>query len=517
MLVSVWTIILLSQHAIVQKQHLDPIWTRNHSDSKRLKGDLLETAKTTSEISQPRERPANKTVETAPVVRTFNNIPVVYHRELLSSHVDCVGDAWKQRSCRFQNLCFDLQQNDFVVVQGVNDSSHHLNRNISSVALGGINPRWDQGDPGPSKGSWKMEWFPRVMPADSLQSGYYKLPKDLVWVPFHSMAGHNVGHLLWDDFYPIFRLLRLWNLLPSRADGGNNDRGHQLLLFRQKLPPDQTLYATCDIRRNKRMQCKHNFLQFVSIMGMDPSTFSSSRDFQWNSSSGPSFVCSETAVAGIGLLTDHGLADHGWDTTTTTTEYLQVPHNLGHGRDLFAFREYILDNTLGSEQVVALQRQRGEKRRIVFSVESSKDWDRRLNFTQHQKALHAHLDLNRVTVEAHRLWQLSLEDQLRLAVQTDVFVTVCGGGSMTATFLPRGATLIVFYNPTGGYDYAHGIRNHQPARLDWDLLNHAASHLRVHWMPITETTRDETARDNDRDLDIFVELIRHELQVMESL
>ena len=75
---------------------------------------------------------------------------------------------------------------------------------------------------------------------------------------------------------------------------------------------------------------------------------------------------------------------------------------------------------------------------------------------------------------------------------------------------------MVFYNATGGYDFSRQALNHQPARLDWDLLNHAAAHLRVHWLPITATTGGRGEED-DRDLDLFVRLIQHELSVMESL
>jgi hypothetical protein len=42
--------------------------------------------------------------------------------------------------------------------------------------------------------------------------GYYEVAGGLCTGAFHSFAAHNVGHLLWDDFYPIFSLLRLFGL-----------------------------------------------------------------------------------------------------------------------------------------------------------------------------------------------------------------------------------------------------------------------------------------------------------------
>lgn len=80
---------------------------------------------------------------------------------------------------------------------------------------------------------------------------------------------------------------------------------------------------------------------------------------------------------------------------------------------------------------------------------------------------------------------------------------------MTATFLPRGASLIVFYNPSGGFDFDAFALNGRAARLDWDLLNNA-SHLRVHWLPITTMNSPE-------DLELLLQLVRHELNVIKSL
>jgi hypothetical protein len=77
---------------------------------------------------------------------------------------------------------------------------------------------------------------------------------------------------------------------------------------------------------------------------------------------------------------------------------------------------------------------------------------------------------------------------------------------MIATFLPRGSSLILFYNPQGGLDFQNFKSNLKPARLDWDLLNNAA-HIRVHWLPITDM-------DSAENVELFVALIRHELKVI---
>ena len=81
---------------------------------------------------------------------------------------------------------------------------------------------------------------------------------------------------------------------------------------------------------------------------------------------------------------------------------------------------------------------------------------------------------------------------------------------MTATFLPKGATLILYYDDDGGFDFAHDLNfTGDPAILDWDLFNNMA-HLRVHWLPLgTMNTKAGYVT--------LAYLIRHELSVsMES-
>ena len=106
---------------------------------------------------------------------------------------------------------------------------------------------------------------------------------------------------------------------------------------------------------------------------------------------------------------------------------------------------------------------------------------------------------------------LSLSEQVQLAATTSIFVTTCGGGAVTATFLPRGATLIVFYDAAGGLDFASLSNNQKPARLDWDLLNYAAAaHLRVHWLPLN-------TMDDPDDQQLFVRLVQHEVAILRLL
>ena len=101
---------------------------------------------------------------------------------------------------------------------------------------------------------------------------------------------------------------------------------------------------------------------------------------------------------------------------------------------------------------------------------------------------------------------LTLRQQMQVALESAIYVTVSGGGAVTATFLPPGATLIVYYLEDGGFDYWNTSYTYTPARLDWDLLNNAG-HLRVHWLPM-KTMNSRGA------LEVLEQLVLHELEIM---
>ena len=108
---------------------------------------------------------------------------------------------------------------------------------------------------------------------------------------------------------------------------------------------------------------------------------------------------------------------------------------------------------------------------------------------------------------------LSLKDQVSIASNSAMYITAAGGGAVTGMFLPKGASLIVFYAVDGGR-----LRNKPtglPALLDSDILNNL-SYIRVHWIPMP-TKFDESIGEfvfSPLELDTFVELVKHELHQM---
>ena len=86
-----------------------------------------------------------------------------------------------------------------------------------------------------------------------------------------------------------------------------------------------------------------------------------------------------------------------------------------------------------------------------------------------------------IVVDVHIFSKFSLGEQIRMASRAAVVVTPCGRGSMTASFLPRGGSLLSSRVENGG------VRNNKmtglPARLDWDFFNNA-SYLHVKRVPL---------------------------------
>ena len=180
--------------------------------------------------------------------------------------------TWTYRSCHVRNLCYDIESREFVVFRrtdagkgggefhaqkdldetiarenGVSisftgDRFPHINQNSNtfdtSVSLGAINPKWTwggvKGAPPYSEKDrvggkiWAMEWFPRVV-----DIGEEEVPKSIyhlvdgdtypTLVPYHSMAAHNIGHLVWDDILPIFTLSSMFEGVIDAESSGERE------------------------------------------------------------------------------------------------------------------------------------------------------------------------------------------------------------------------------------------------------------------------------------------------------
>jgi hypothetical protein len=278
---------------------------------------------------------------------------------------------------------------------------------------------------------------------------------------------------------------------------GMLEAGLQPLLTRYVLK-DDPLWASCDLRDDNKKKCESLFTKFLPALGVDPNAFSSTEDFRLVTKQAKTskYVCARQGAAGIGMLTDHGVKAHGWEAKDYATT-----HNMGRGPLLYAFRNFMLQNLNISTTPISFE----PPFKVIFSQFSSESYRRRTDFKTQLEALEKAFSPNELEAAGHVMKKLSIHEQVQIASESAIFVTSCGGGAVTATFLPRGATLIVFYDGSGGRMSNRKTKN--PARLDWDLFNHM-SYLRVHWLPIQVMNTPDG-------LKLFSELIRNELHVLE--
>jgi hypothetical protein len=270
-----------------------------------------------------------------------------------------------------------------------------------------------------------------------------------------------------------------------------------LLMMRYVLKDGRGLWASCDFKDEKRDDCEKMHKKFMPLMmGPEPiHDLTTTENFQFQTketTAKSNLVCARHGLAGFGPLTDHGTAKlHGWEE-----DDYKSTHNHGRGGMLYDFRNYMMTN-------VGLPIEYNHKPpfRIVFSEKSSNIPSRYIDFTTQIDMLRKSFNSKYVSVESYIFSELSLMEQLEIASQTSIFITGCGGGAVTATFLPRGASLILYYVEDGGVE--GGRDSGKPARLDWDIFNNMA-YLKVHWLP-RRTIQKEP------DLRSLAFLVQHEL------
>jgi hypothetical protein len=449
-----------------------------------------------------------------PADGSFNGYPIWFRKDQkddIETFSHCVGEnyqeetSWQKKSCEFSNLfCFDTAKKDYVVfdLDKNEDMYDHAEKQpfidisqsflkksqskVNSVSLGGINLKW-------SEGINRLKWFPEIRiikPNESLS--YYELPSNVVMVPFHSMNGANPGHLVWDDFLPIYTLLSMYQLKNKSMD---------LMMMRYVLKDeDRGLWASCDWTDKKKKACEQMFKKFLPLMlgsnrAHDKLVTTEEFDFQLvgdNNINQSTLVCAEHGLAGIGALTDHGTSKlHGWEGK----DY-QTTQNHGRGGMIYEFRNFMLKN-MG----IPIEYNHKPPYRIIFSENSSNIGHRNFDFTKQKELVQQSFDPSYVSVESYVFSEMSVAKQLEIASQASIFITSCGGGAVSSMFMPKGSSVIFYYLEDGGIIY--GKSSGKPARLDWDLFNNMA-YLKVHWLPVG-------TMQTDADTKALLFLIQHEL------
>ena len=274
----------------------------------------------------------------------INNVNVYFRDESIESHVQCVGenfreDSWQYRSCKFTNLCFDVQKKEYFLFQSKSEKKLQATMEMDifntthtsavsmkglNVALGAINLKW-RSDVN------KMKWFPTVVDG-SHQGGYYELPANYVFLPYHSLNAMNPGHLVWDDFLPIYNLMVMFQLKDKRPFLVRHVFNPPLCKFCITLVYSSFAYcvlfelgATCDTKEDRKKKCAKIIPKFLPLMSVSPTTFRTTGETFLNVTNtdekkerNSTLVCSKHGAAGIGVLSDHGTKKiHGMFTIST--------------------------------------------------------------------------------------------------------------------------------------------------------------------------------------------------------
>mmetsp|Transcript_5462 Transcript_5462/g.14802 ORF Transcript_5462/g.14802 Transcript_5462/m.14802 type:complete len:677 (-) Transcript_5462:1044-3074(-) len=432
----------------------------------------------------------------------------------LVADAHCIGENWNwdsrnYRSCHMRNLCLDTSKTpaEFVTFVPQTQTTAGGPRATDAVMAAsevnvmiGHSVRLAEGGP----------WSPtvRTLPLTDLQQdgNAIVLSPDIVMIPIYTQQPNinNPGHLMWDYLLAIYNLVTMFHL----DDRSNSS---QILLVNTDPTCVETANNTCHSMVTK----------FLALLGVAPEQFINAHDdsiqramARWTHGNAqgrawPSIVCSQRAMAGIGMLTDHGFKKHG-----QLIEDYRIVHNVGRASTIWEFRRFALQRmsipstaTTAAAAVTKSADRVGHTTVITFSILSSNNSDRRRDFAKHIECLQRHVDEStmkdhkRVHLQTVEMHKLPLREQLESIQQSHIFITVMGGSASIATFLNRDCSLVIFFADAS--DVVKG-KDHMPTMMDYDLWNNAA-HLRVHWLPLQHS-------EEASELDMFVALIDLELQ-----
>lgn len=421
---------------------------------------------------------------------TFNGFDIFYVGAPPISTVHCVGEnfiedkSWLFRSCEYTTLCFDIDRRDITLYRQKAVplpehywSSTQMHRNNTHVA-GGSQPK---------------TWFPilaqdkfgmktrigRFRPrSGKVPSSYYRF--DATMLPFyrHPTSYRNPGHLIWDDFMALYTLLDIFDRVDDR-----------LFLAQMRRPTtnefEESVPSSDIIKR------------FLSLMGKHPYNIDISQGYdlkldnpKFASDGSDRVICADHGLSGSGLFSDHG--DRRWHGQWEADR--ELPHNIGRGGLFRRYRRFLMKN-----QGISPDRKMDvHPYKVIVSISSSTKQDRaNVTFDEEIDRLSALGD--RVDISVVNMTSLTLEEQIEVVSTAAVYVSVVGGGTSSAIFLPKGAHLILFYNPV--------------RFLDWDFWNNFPQ-VKVHWMPLWSNIEGGVLKSDTNGT--LLNLIDRELALLDS-
>lgn len=484
---------------------------------------------------------------------TFNGLPVTYRpasSQNPDSSVHCVGenygvDAWMYRSCQFRHLCFDLDSQELVLFPSIEerqlidllsqrDSSKRQEVTIQSImspdtkiALGPIqNLSGDSDSTSRNDQRRRLEWFPTTVTDsdDSLTmtNGYYELPENVVLVPFYSTTtamefefGDPVNantrqNWLWQNLLSIFTLLSIFDL-----------QDQQLALI------DYNDHPECGSSDDSNANACHQTLsQMLAAMGVRPDQYRSKQGSTLQLKHGSAkrqsnFVCARTGAAGLGMIANLALKP-----AQVAEEWLWT-HTTGRGATLREFRNYmarhlgvLIPSAVGGSDrdssgsgggsaapVTVTFFEQAPKEGVMEGTEPSRELES-VNFQDISKQVRSVLSEQQASVEWFHTSALDFASQASKAAESAIYITFCGEQTVAATFLPRGASLIVYCD--GGDGSEKDRKTRWSKRLDWRVLRNAA-YFRTHWLPLQSIRTKEGVATLVRLVQSELDLVRQQV------
>jgi hypothetical protein len=483
---------------------------------------------------------------------TFNGFPVTYRPGSPTnpdSSVHCVGenygvDAWMYRSCQFRHLCFDLDRQELVLFPSAeekrlldllsqrNDNGQVTIQSIMSpdtkIALGPMNIQNLSGQ-SDSTSRRHLEWFPTAVtddddPRPTTANGYYELPDNVVLVPFFSTTTNTQQHWLWQNLLSIFTLLSIFDL-----------QDQQLALIdyndHPECPPlsSPEKSSSSSDSDSSSSACHSQILsQMLVAMGVRPDQYRSKQGSTLQlkpatATRQSNFVCARTGAAGLGMI-----ANMAPKPAQVAEEWLWT-HTAGRGATLREFRNYMARHlgvsipsavggsgssssdsgggSGGAAPIAVTFFEQGPKEGVLDGTKAGRELES-VNFQESYSQVRSVLSEQDVSVEWFHTSTLDFALQASKAAESAIFITFCGEQTIPATFLPRGASLIVYCD--GGDGGEKDRKTLWSNRLDWRVLNNAA-YFRTHWLPLQNIRTKEGVATLVRLVQSELDLVRQQV------
>jgi len=417
---------------------------------------------------------------------TFYGVPVAYQQGIPpSTSMQCIGEtfepdtAWMFRSCLFQNLCYDVNEQEFVYIMSLEELAlkkslgEILRREfvtISTLAAEGIAVSLAAFRPlmTPEQ-ELSLKWFPKIISKSELSTkGYFQMPGAAAWVP---LMGESLGardsseRVVWRDLFPIYSLLSTFGVV---EDGSAIEPF--LFLFNDLSAGDM-------------------YIPFLELFGSSNSSLGftkGGKQLQVTATTGfeeASLVCAKQTAAGIGMISDRGfnLADR-W--TTQRPGYVPkvphaasvplVTHNMAQGNVLKGFRDYMLRNlkitSSSTSETINVSFHDGVTE--VDSPEMRSELSS-MNFNLHFEGL-------------QRWTARSIRTIAQKTASSSILVVPCcdDEAALVATFLPDQALLLIVYDAGKHGTSPIEVKLKFPV---WDLID-SSGYLRTHWISLAGNT-----------------------------